>query len=211
MRAFERELRSAASTARQHAAGYTESTSSLQVPQPARLAHDQRSDTAMGQSDTTARVPRQSVAGSSSESIQRRERPTRYLLLCVNVKSLTELVHIDVASYQNDQYLFDAIRKEYERIRERTTWNPFMLVSTYVPTPVWMRLPTWAVWLGRAHVEAPRSAVFVRVRFNISTAPSEIIVFRANRCSSVLPQKERRSVLQSLMPLIFLRQKRSKS
>ncbi|KAF9880770.1 hypothetical protein CkaCkLH20_01812 [Colletotrichum karsti] len=52
----------------------------------------------------------------------------QYLLLCVNQKSLPELIHINCRPFHNDQYLCQQILKEYQITRDKSTWRPSLLV-----------------------------------------------------------------------------------
>lgn len=83
----------------------------------------------------------------------------QYLLLCINTKASTALANIDVGSLTNDQYLFDAIRCEYERVRGGHEWsislsppswvcNTVQRISTRLPGPV---IPDgWSIILSKA-------------------------------------------------------------
>lgn len=46
-----------------------------------------------------------------------------YLLLCVNTRNSTALVHIDVSSLTSEQYMFQRICQEYQRIRDEHGWG----------------------------------------------------------------------------------------
>jgi hypothetical protein len=83
----------------------------------------------------------------------------QYLLLCVNTKKLRTLEHIDVSSFGNDQYLFEAIRDCYEHIRKAHDWKISMLI------PAWIHIPNWLMsCVCDLTFSVPKTANFVRVR-----------------------------------------------
>ena len=84
----------------------------------------------------------------------------RYLLLCVNTRSLTELLHVDLRYIENDQFLFDSIRRRYWEARRHNSWHYGLL------TPQWLvdRVPAaWRDWLETLHLRLPRSAELIEV------------------------------------------------
>jgi hypothetical protein len=88
----------------------------------------------------------------------------RYLLLCVNTRNLTTLLHVDLRYIQNDQHLFDGIRRRYWEIRQQNSLHYGLL------TPQWLadRIPTsWRDWLGTLHLRVPRSAELIEVRSSL--------------------------------------------
>lgn len=102
-------------------------------------------------------------AGSSSTGSSLSPNPTstpQYVLLCVNTKRLKTLEHIEVTSFDNDQYLFQAIREAYQRIRKAHQWNISMLL------PSWIRKLSWVPPIDNLTLSIPRSANFVRVSIN---------------------------------------------
>lgn len=84
----------------------------------------------------------------------------RFLLLCVNTRNLTQLIHVDLRSVQNDQLLFDGIRRMYWESRRNESWH-FGLF-----TPQWLlnQVPNdWREWLETVHLRVPRSAELIQV------------------------------------------------
>jgi hypothetical protein len=89
----------------------------------------------------------------------------RYLLLCVNTRNLTKLLHVDLRYIENDQLLFDGIRRRYWEARRHDSWHYGLL------TPQWLadRMPAaWIDWLGTVHLRVPRSAELIEVSFSLS-------------------------------------------
>ena len=89
----------------------------------------------------------------------------RYLLLCVNTRNLTKLLHVDLRYIENDQFLFDGIRRRYWEARRHNSWHYGLL------TPHWLvdRMPAaWGDWLGTMHLRVPRSAELIEVSFSLS-------------------------------------------
>ena len=89
----------------------------------------------------------------------------RYLLLCVNTRNLTKLLHVDLKYVENDQFLFDGIRRRYWEARRHNSWHYGLL------TPQWLadRMPAaWGDWLGTLHLRVPRSAELIEVSFFLS-------------------------------------------
>lgn len=72
------------------------------------------------------------LGNNQSDSIIFQTHDPHYLLLCVNTKNSTVVVHIDVSSFSSDQYLFQQIRQEYRRIRDEHEWG----ISKTIPTCV---------------------------------------------------------------------------
>lgn len=102
------------------------------------------------------------LAGDPSQNymaINRRPEP-RFLLLCVNTRTSTTLLHIDLMNIQNDQYLFDGIRQRYWETRQNNSWHYGLL------TPRWLasRIPTlWRERLNSLHLKVPHSAELIEV------------------------------------------------
>ncbi|KAJ6028867.1 hypothetical protein N7540_004443 [Penicillium herquei] len=57
----------------------------------------------------------------------------QFVLLCMNTKNSTVLVHIEVSSLTNDQYFFQQMYQEYRRVREKHEFSFSMIV------PLWIR------------------------------------------------------------------------
>ena len=88
----------------------------------------------------------------------------RYLLLCVNTRNLTKLHHVDLTYAENDQLLFDGIRRRYWEARRLDSWHYGLL------PPQWLadRMPAaWVDWLGTVHLRVPRSAELIEVSFSL--------------------------------------------
>lgn len=88
----------------------------------------------------------------------------RYLLLCVNTRNLTKLLHVDLRYIGNDQFLFDSIRRRYWEARRHDSWHYGLL------TPRWLadRMPSaWGEWLGTLHIRVPRCAELIEVSFSL--------------------------------------------
>ena len=56
----------------------------------------------------------------------------QYLLLCVNTKNSTALVHVEVGSLSSDQYLFHHIPQEYQRVRSEHEWRISLLIPSWI-------------------------------------------------------------------------------
>lgn len=104
----------------------------------------------------------------------------QYLLLCVNTRNSTVLVHVEVGALTNDEYLFRDIHQAYRTARENHEWRFSMMV------PLWTRnlahqfskclpslpllpasmnfLPMLSRTFHSAHVHKIASGDFVRVR-----------------------------------------------
>jgi len=102
--------------------------------------------------------PQQSVQADDIDTIP------RYLLLCINTRNLTQLLHVDLRYIGNDQVLFDSIRRRYWEARRRNSWHYGLL------TPRWLtdRMPAaWRDWLESLHLRVPRSAELIQVSFSL--------------------------------------------
>ena len=81
----------------------------------------------------------------------------QYLLLCLNTKRLTTLVHVEVGALTNDEYLFREIRTAYAEARRHHEWRisklfpsmpsipsaRYILISMKVPEKLVARLEFW--------------------------------------------------------------------
>jgi hypothetical protein len=74
---------------------------------------------------------RQSTARDSSQAYltSPRDQDSKFLLLCINTKDSTALLHVEVASLTNDQQLFERISMEYQRARESSEFR----VTSIIP------------------------------------------------------------------------------
>lgn len=84
----------------------------------------------------------------------------RYLLLCVNTRNLTKLLHVDLSDIQSDELLFDGIRREYWQSRRYDSWHYGLLM------PQWMeeRMPVaFRDWLTNIHLRVPQTAKVIEV------------------------------------------------
>lgn len=61
-------------------------------------------------------------------------RDLQYLLLCVHTRTSTTLVHVEVGRFSNDQYLFEELRRAYQRAREENEWKLSMIVPFWLQT-----------------------------------------------------------------------------
>ena len=86
----------------------------------------------------------------------------RYLLLWVNTRNLTKLLHVVLRYIQNDQLLFDSIRRKYWEVRRHDSWHYGLLtpqrLADHIPA-------AWRDWLETVHLRVPRSAELIEVRF----------------------------------------------
>ena len=57
---------------------------------------------------------------------------SRFLLLCISTNNSTTLVHIEIGSLTNDQYLFQKVDEEYRRVRDKHTFG----LSRVIPLQV---------------------------------------------------------------------------
>lgn len=57
----------------------------------------------------------------------------QYLLLCVHTRTSTTLVHVEVSRFSNDQYLFEELRRAYQRARKENEWKLYMII------PIWLQ------------------------------------------------------------------------
>ncbi|KAJ4182612.1 hypothetical protein NW759_017118 [Fusarium solani] len=69
-------------------------------------------------------------AGSTLSTTQ----DAQYLLLCVNTKNSTVLAHVEVGSLTSDQYMFQQIHQEYQRVREEHEWRISMIIPSWFKT-----------------------------------------------------------------------------
>jgi hypothetical protein len=84
----------------------------------------------------------------------------RFLLLCVNTRKLTTLVHVDLTHAQNDQPLFNAIRNAYWEVRNKNSWNISLLIPAWIDAHI---KPAFKEWFRSLHVLMPSSADLVEV------------------------------------------------
>ena len=85
---------------------------------------------------------------------------SRFLLVCVNTRPLTELLQLDLTNINNDHFLFDQIRRHYWEARRQSSWNYGHL------TPRWLgqRLPARITeWLATLHLRVPHMASLIKV------------------------------------------------
>lgn len=80
------------------------------------------------------RRPQQSPSSGSAPRVQDPQPPQepQYLLLCVNTRSSTTLLHVEVSDFTNDQYLFQEVQQAYHRARENHEWRASMVVPTWL-------------------------------------------------------------------------------
>lgn len=133
--------------------------------------------------DAAARHPSQPIiirrtqAGNNISSSQE----SQFLLMCVNTKTSTALVHVKVDSLTSDQCLFQQMTEEYRRVRHehefRITnffplWASNLLRAISVRFPAILTLPgvlsnfpsMLSYALNGMHVHKISSGDFVRVR-----------------------------------------------
>ena len=91
------------------------------------------------------------------EALLSQGRDFKYLLLCVNTKRVTKLVHVDLTSVDHDQTLFQQIRANYQRVRGQYEWRLAMLM------PKWLCPAKLKTLLDNAHIYLPQTADFVQV------------------------------------------------
>jgi hypothetical protein len=102
----------------------------------------------------------------------------QYLLLCVNTKNSTTLLHINVSNFGNDQYLFEDISREYKNIRRKQEWKMSFLIPDWAETlfnkilallpkhtslSSWLYLPALSITFHEPQLYKVSSADFVRV------------------------------------------------
>ncbi len=100
----------------------------------------------------------------------------QYLLLCVNTKSSTTLVQLEIGSISNDQYLFERISQEYQKVRRDYEWHISRIIPSsvsrllYAPYLLFPPLlnfynsfPMLHNALSKAHIHTIASGDFVRV------------------------------------------------
>ncbi|KAI1422361.1 hypothetical protein F5Y12DRAFT_763192 [Xylaria sp. FL1777] len=115
-----------------------------------------------------------SIESQTSSSNSQRPIP-QYLLLCVNTKSSTTLLQLEISSISNDQYLFEKISQEYQRVRRDYEWHISRIIPSSVSrllyTPCLLFPPLQNLYnsfqilrnaLGKAHVHTIASGDFVR-------------------------------------------------
>lgn len=98
----------------------------------------------------------------------------RYLLLCVNTKRLTTLVHIDLTLVNHDQTLCRQIRHHYQETRQLYEWRLSMLV------PKWLCPNRLVTFCKNLHVYIPQTADFVKVHGLLSFQPFRICTFQGD-------------------------------
>jgi hypothetical protein len=89
----------------------------------------------------------------------------RYLLLCVNTRNLTKLLHVDLRHIGNDQVLFDSIRRSYWEARRGNSWHYGLLTPRWLATRM---SPAWRDWLETLHLQVPQSAELIEVSFSFN-------------------------------------------
>lgn len=111
---------------------------------------------------------------------------SQFLLLCVNTRSLAALVHVEVGPFTTDQYMFQQILQEYQKVRGGHEWNISMAcpswarnilnsISKSLPrSPSFLACFSWPRLLLSALSEMRlykiHSGDFVRVRFDYRLA-----------------------------------------
>ncbi|KAL3474343.1 hypothetical protein BJX99DRAFT_260451 [Aspergillus californicus] len=88
-------------------------------PRPAGVARNEGRQTVSLEQLPLLPYPGESQAVSNVYPSQ----DSQYLLLCVNTRKSTVLVHVDLGSVFSDEYLFQQIRQEYQRVREQHEWR----------------------------------------------------------------------------------------
>jgi len=56
----------------------------------------------------------------------------KYLHLCMNGKNIPIMSAIEVGQFTNDQYLFQAISREYQHVRRQNEWSVFFVIPASV-------------------------------------------------------------------------------
>jgi hypothetical protein len=129
----------------------TSSSSRLERPPQARL--NIRSSLSMPSQNTVHQevephhCSSQSVQGEDIQacSTTSRNEDSQFVLLCMNKKGSTVLVHVEVSSLTNDQYFFQQIYQEYQTLRREHGFR----LSMIFPLRVYNFLRAISIWLPR--------------------------------------------------------------
>ncbi|KFY67480.1 hypothetical protein V496_01551 [Pseudogymnoascus sp. VKM F-4515 (FW-2607)] len=164
---FRQRLLDAASAVRSERQDLGNPTNHPALPPSAYLPSTQNAAGSGESQASSASNPLPELLSRRSTSAQW-EQGFQYVLLCINTKRVKTLAHIEVGSFQNDQYLFSNIRETYQQIRRGNEWRFSMLTPALVKRltqrfPVWLAFPTqFAAWADGTRVHTPRSADFIR-------------------------------------------------
>ncbi|UQC78860.1 uncharacterized protein CLUP02_04339 [Colletotrichum lupini] len=169
-------ITSSDSTTVQNSTADQDSRSGVSLPPPAHsLSERSRSSSSRQNSGSGTFSSRPGSSTPVSETLRSEEvafhpeeqNPPQYLLLCVNLKSLPVLKHIDCSSFWNDQYLFQHILERYQTIREESTSEnlpafPPLVRAILDKGVVFLRknTPSWLDWMFKKFQKLSEASLF---------------------------------------------------
>ncbi|KAE8363618.1 hypothetical protein BDV27DRAFT_158635 [Aspergillus caelatus] len=103
------------------------------------------------------------IGNIQAEGTMSQNQEAQFLLMCVNTKNSTMLVHIEVGSLTSDQYLFQQMHQEYQRVRKE---HEFRIANT---------LPSWVCNLLRTISIKIPTLLSLPQRFNFPLILSSVL------------------------------------
>lgn len=72
------------------------------------------------------------IESGQRDGVTSHNQDAQFVLVCINTKNSTALIHLEVSSLTNDQYFFQQMYQEYTELRRKHEFNLSMIIPLWI-------------------------------------------------------------------------------